>query len=1036
MPSWTKEQQQAIDDEGMNIIVSAGAGSGKTAVLSERALRKVMNNVDVDRMLILTFTKAAAYEMMLRIRKKIKKANLKEQVEKIDKAYITTFDSFALAIVKKYHDYLNISKDVSIIDESVISLIKRKMLDDVFMEFYQNPTETFTSLINDFCIKDDKDLKELILKLNDKLDMKYDKNDYITNYLEVFYEKEKIEADIKLFETNIFHTIKKIEEPLDKIRLMVDGDFYENLENSLKPLLSSQNYDEVLENLELKMPTLPRGSEEEVKKAKEEITNYIKEVKKICSFTSKEEIITTYLSTKNYIESILEIIKKLDKKLNEYKQEHDVYEFVDISKLAIKIVKENLEIREELKNFFNEIMIDEYQDTSDLQEEFIKLIGNDNIYMVGDVKQSIYRFRNANPYIFKEKYDKYSVLDGGKKIDLVKNFRSRKEVLDDVNRIFDIIMDNYIGGAEYSVSHRMVFGNTSYIEKGTTDQSYQTEIYNYTKEKDSEFTKDEIEAFIVADDILDKVNNHYQVFDKDEMILRDIDYSDFVILMDRSSKFDLYKKIFEYKKIPLTILKDENIMNEIEIYLVNNILKLLIQTKKQEYDEIYKYAFLSIGRSYLFEMSDNELFEIIKNKKYFETEIHSKITSILEKEPILNIEELIYTVIQEFDFYNKKIRTGNVELGTANLEYIIETASNLSKLGYHLEEFSTYLTETIESGKEIKLPAGTTSSSSVKIMTIHKSKGLEYHICYYTGLSAPFNISDLKEKILYDNTYGIITPYFKEGYGETFYKHLLKDKFYLEEISEKIRLFYVALTRCKEKMIMVADLNEETTELKDGVVEENRRLKYRSFLEILKSIYEQITDFIKEIPLETVSLSSDYKLLNSNQFLKCENNIKESLKIEEINIENEYIEKERYSKTMIDLIENKQQENIEFGKKIHSLFENIDFYHPNIKEYTNDKFLIQKVGAFLNLPILKNLENAKIYKEYEFTTEDESRHGIIDFMIEREEKIDIIDYKLKTIDDENYKRQLLGYKEYIENKTKKSTNIYLYSILDETLKQI
>ena len=177
MPSWTKEQQEAIDSEGMNIIVSAGAGSGKTAVLSERALRKVVEGVDIDRLLILTFTKAAAYEMMLRIRKKIKQAGLEEQVAKIDKAYITTFDSFSLSIVKKYHDRLNISKNVSIMDGSVSNFIKRNTLDKIMDELYLHPDEKFERLVTDFCLKDDREIREAILKLNDKLDMRYDKEE-------------------------------------------------------------------------------------------------------------------------------------------------------------------------------------------------------------------------------------------------------------------------------------------------------------------------------------------------------------------------------------------------------------------------------------------------------------------------------------------------------------------------------------------------------------------------------------------------------------------------------------------------------------------------------------------------------------------------------------------------------------------------------------------------------------------------------------------------------------------------------------------
>lgn len=1031
-PRWTKEQQEAIDKEGMNIIVSAGAGSGKTAVLSERALRKVSSGVDVDRLLILTFTKAAAYEMMIRIRDKIKAAGLVDQVEKIERAYITTFDSFALSVVKKYHSVLNISSQVRIIDASVISMVKKEFLNEIFEELYVSQDSKFYHLIRDFCMKDDQELKDSILKLNEKLDMKYDKKEYLDTYLERFRE-EKLEKDIVLFEQQLKGELKRVEPELEKIRLEVDGDFFGKILDVLNPLFESVNYDDLKNGLNCKLPILPRGSSDTVKKSKESIGKILDALRAKCLYEDRSEILSTILSTKDYVEIILEIIRQLDQKIFDYKHEHDVYEFVDISKLAIRVVFEHSEIRKELQNYFAEIMIDEYQDTSDLQETFIRLIEKDNVYMVGDIKQSIYRFRNANPYIFKEKYDRYALGVGGYKIDLVQNFRSRKEVLDDINHIFDLIMDDSFGGADYSVSHRMVFGNQAYIEKGSTEQNYKTEIFNYTYEKDSEYTKDEIEAFLVAHDIQEKVKNHYQVFDKDKKELRDISYQDFVILMDRSSKFELYKKIFEYNHIPLTILKDENIMNQIEVYLIHHLIQLILKVSKREFDDVFRYAFLSVGRSYLFEMSDATLFQVLRDRTYCNTELYRHIESLLSDFSSIDIENFLVRLIEKFGFYTKVVLVGDVELATNNLEYLIETAHNLKLLGYTLEDFSLYLTDIIEGKKEIKLPTNSSTSDDVKIMTIHKSKGLEYHVCYYTGLYAPFNVSDLKERILFDNTYGIITPYFKDGYGDTIYKSLLKEKFYADEISEKIRLFYVALTRCKEKMILITDLKEEENNLEDGKVEDNRRLKYRSFLEFLKSIYEQLTDYITDIDLKTIPLSLDYKKRNSK-------NIKEVLSVgegipsvSEIQISNEVEVRETFSKKVKGLFNKEQLQSLEFGRKIHLMLEYLDFNNPDWSLI--DPWLQQKLQIFLNQPLLANRQNATIYKEYEFITNIDGKelHGVIDLMLVYPDHIDIIDYKLKGIEDQAYINQLKGYQSYIQNLTKRDTYIYLYSILDENL---
>ncbi len=1035
MPNWTKEQQEAIDKEGTNIIVSAGAGSGKTAVLSERALRKVKDGIDIDRLLILTFTKAAAYEMMIRIRDKIKENGLEEQVEKIEKAYITTFDSFALSVVKRYHSVLNISKQVSIIDESVISLIKKEFLDQIFEEFYRENDSNFNHLIHDFCMKDDQELKDSILKINEKLDMKYDKQDYLNSYFTKFQEGT-IEKDIEQYVNFLKKERNRLSSELDKIRLEVTGDYYQKFWESLAPLLESNTYDDFKKSLDRKLPSLPRGSSETVKKSKESINKVLESLREKCIYKDREEMIETILSTRDYVEAMIEIIFRLDQKVLNYKRDHDVFEFVDISKMAIQIVKEYPEIRKELQDSFEEIMIDEYQDTSDLQEEFIRLIEKNNVYMVGDVKQSIYRFRNANPYIFKEKYDRYARQDGGYKIDLVKNFRSREEVLHDINHIFDLIMDDNFGGADYSSSHRMIFGNEAYIKEGKTNQNYQTEIYDYTYSKDSEFTRDEVEAFLVCQDIKEKVESHYQVFDKDKKVLRDITYQDFVILMDRSSKFELYKKIFEYEKIPLTILKDENIMNQIEIYLINNLIELVLKASKKEFDTAFQYAFLSIGRSYLFEMSDQELFTILKEKKYFDTELYHHLEPFFSKIKTLDIENFLIQLIDEFGFYTKLIRVGNVELSTNNLEYIIETSSNLKKLGYTLEEFSLYLKNTIESGREIKIPANSGFGNRVKIMTIHKSKGLEYPICYYTGLSSTFNVGDLKEKILFDNTYGIITPYFKDGYGDTIYKSLFKEKFYSDEISEKIRLFYVALTRCKEKMILIADLKEEESTIEDGKVEDNRRLSYHSFLEFLKSIYEQVIEYRKEIDLTKVPMSQDYKKRNSKNLEEVISPSSEIISVSEIEIPQEIKTKEKFSKSVHEILSKEQVKSIEFGKEVHRVLEYLDFNHPNFDSI--DSWLASKIKTFLDLPLLSRREEATIYKEYEFIENKEGKeyHGIIDLMLVYEDHIDIVDYKLKKITDENYRKQLEGYQSYIESVTKKKTNIYLYSILDEKLTEL
>ena len=1035
MPSWTKEQQEAINEEGKNIIVSAGAGSGKTAVLSERVIRK-LEKTDINKLLILTFTKEAANEMKERIRKKIKKnESLKKQLDLIDSAYITTFDSYALSLVKKYYYLLNISPNIGIIDASIINIKKENYLDEIFDKLYEEKNTLFEKLIKDFCIKDDKEIKRYIIELNNKLDLKLNKEEYIDNYIENYFNDETINKNIEKYLNLIKNKIKEINNLLYDIQILVDGKYYEKLIEVLNPLLNSNTYIEFKNNSIIKLPQLPRGSEEELKDKKEELKNTIDYIKELTIEESENTLKENILKTKDYIEIILYIIKELDKKIYKFKQESEMYEFNDIAKMSIKVLEENENIRLELKNYYNEIMVDEYQDTNDIQEKFISLIENNNVYMVGDIKQSIYRFRNANPNIFRNKYNNYEKQNGGIKIDLLKNFRSRFEVLDDINLIFNLVMDDKIGGAEYRETHQMIFGNTSYIEEGKIEEKHNFEILNY-KYEDKTYTKEEIEIFTIATDIKNKIESHYKVFDKDNMIVRDIEYKDFCIIMDRNTEFPKYKKIFEYMQIPLTLYQDEVLTLENDILVLKNIMNFIIKINKKEYDTNFKYYFTSIARSYLFRLSDDEIFNIFQEKDFYNNEIFKISKSISDNLENLTNEEFITEIVNKFNIIEKTIKTGNIEASMIRLEYLLNLSKNLTELGYTPYELADYIKEMDEGKNEIKYSLNTSSGNNVKIMNIHKSKGLEFHICYYSGLHKAFNISDLKQLFTVDNELGIIAPYVDNTPKETIYKYLLKDKYMKEEIAEKIRLFYVAMTRCKEKMILVTSLTDKEKDRVNNLVEDNIRLKYKSFLDILNSIKENIKEYIINIDLDKQNLTKDYNEIKENNYQKLlqKNNIK--LDKRKIEIDSKIEEEKHFSKTINKLITKEEYKNMEFGDYLHYLLELIDFKNPDYKNI--DNFYKEKINNFLNQDLLKNIKDANIYKEYEFISEknNETYHGIIDLMLEYNDHIDIIDYKLKNIEDNAYQEQLNGYKNYIENKLNKKTYIYLYSILENRVEEV
>ena len=1037
MPRWTKEQEEAIYTSGKNIIVSAGAGSGKTAVLSERVLHKIEEGTHVNELLILTFTRAAADEMKDRIRKKISgKEELKKELTLLNSSYITTFDSFALSVVKKYHYLLNITDNINITDESIVKIQNKKILDEIFERSYKNIR--FQELIKKYCIKTDKVLKENILSIALKIDGFIDPFGFIDNVYNNFFNENNVDNLLKTYESIINDLKKTIELEIENMSLYFDNDYIEKVNDAVYNILNA-DIDELHLYSTVKLPTVPRGSSEEAKASKDSLKKACDKLLSYGNYGTINDIKNDIYSTKDTVLTILDIIKEFLLEIEKYKKENDIYTFNDISKLSIKILKENENIREELKSSFKEIMIDEYQDTNDVQETFIGMISNNNVYMVGDIKQSIYRFRGSNPEIFKEKYSNYSKDIGGYKIDLIKNFRSRSEVLDNINKIFCLIMDYNLGSAEYSVSHQMVYGNTAYDTEKVDGFNYNFRVLEYlNKQKESGFSDIEIEIFTIAKDIKNKLDNNFQVFDKEDGKLRNATYNDFVIILDRSKYFDDFKKIFEYFDIPLTILKDGKLNSTTDILLIKNLVDFIIKIKEDVYDIDFKYDFISIARSFLYEYSDEYIFDIVTNNKIKETTIYNDLNTLSDKLNSYTSSLLFNDILDVTNFYNKLNKVGDYEEVNVRLKTINSLSSSLSSLGLSIMDFRDYLTDIIENDEDIKYATYTKEGNSVKILTIHKSKGLEYPICYFADLDHEFNTSELKDKFIVDKKYGLIVPSNLEEIDNSLLKEMYKYDFNREEVSEKIRLFYVALTRAREQMIIVLPDRETRTLEKnnDGVIEEIRRLSFNKLSSFIYGIKNYLYSYFEGIDIEKLGLTKNY-LYPKKIVQETLNNIKDNINVEEINIVNEVVEEKHFSKETNKIITKEENDLMKFGTKVHEIFELLDFRNIDLSLVDN-KFIRNKVEKFLSNDLLKNISNANIYKEYEFiyNKDNNEYHGIIDLMLEYDNHIDIIDYKLKSITDENYIKQLNGYKEYIEKISNKNVSTYLYSILDEKVLQI
>ena len=450
-----------------------------------------------------------------------------------------------MKLVKQYHYLLNLTPNVSIVDSNIISVRKRTIISDLFEELYYKKNEKFLKVIDLFCFKDDEDIQDLVFKLYAKAESSISETFYLNNFIDNYYNEALIKEVINIYLNkllNIKEELKKLLVNLPDCYLNTKSKdtYYSFVNERFNSFINSESYDELISSFPLelgckkpsKAPEVDKESIDEFKKYYDSVVKYISQLP-----NNTLEFYDYFNINKEIGKILIDIVKELDKRIKEYKKEYDLFEFSDIAKLALNLLKTKEEVRNSLKSSLKMIMIDEYQDTSEIQETFINLIENNNVYMVGDVKQSIYRFRNARCDIFINKYEEFKYHGKGIAIDLNKNFRSRKEVLDDINYIFKNLMTNSFGGASYIDDHLIECGNSDFEEKGKLKVSSHSDFIIHNAKAS---TAIETEANIIARDIIDKMNNHYKVFDGKK--LRNVEFSDFCILMDRGGAFEEYYK--------------------------------------------------------------------------------------------------------------------------------------------------------------------------------------------------------------------------------------------------------------------------------------------------------------------------------------------------------------------------------------------------------------------------------------------------------------------------------------------------------------
>ena len=429
-------------------------------------------------------------------------------------------------------------------------------------------------------------------------------------------------------------------------------------------------------------------------------------------------------------------------------------------------------------------------------------------------------------------------------------------------------------------------------------------------------------------------------------------------------------------------------------------------------------------------MSDEEIYDYLINDKLEESDLYKKCLELVTDIDLITPSQFINKVLDYFNYDEKLLEIGNIKSFRTRLEYLINLVKDYENLGHTIYDFVDYLDEIFDSSLDLKFNINSEVENSVRIMTIHKSKGLEFPVCYFANFSSHFNIRELSEKIILDNKYGFVLPKVANYYKDTILKTLLKEQFKKDEISERIRLLYVALTRAKEKMIIVLPEEEET--IFHDFVPTYERIKYNSFESIMKSIYTSLLPFVTKT---NVVGTKDYLKAIKKEKLEKTNDVVE---VKELEIASTELEETHYSKESLHIITKEEQDKMDFGTKVHEVLELIDFNNPNYEDFDISNDIKNKVSSFINSDFLKPYLKSNLYKEYEFIYQEDNKisHGIIDLLIETDNEMIIVDYKLKNIDDEAYDKQLNGYRKVIEEKTNKKTSCYLYSIIDEKKREV
>lgn len=979
---FTPEQQRVIELHNSNILVSAAAGSGKTAVLVERIIRMICDGehpADIDRLLIVTFTNAAAAEMRERIAAGITarletdpgNEHIQKQSALLHNAQITTIDSFSLFLIRNHFNEIGLDPDFRVADEGEIKLLQQEvlaqLLEDAYAgQFVPETPEQFHACVEYFCPGGRESvLEQHILNLSRYAGsfpwpaewLEERKNDYAAGDMEALVCSDYGQYLTERVNRTVEGCLEKLRE-VKRLCELPDGPYmYGELTEAEIEQLERLTSCKDLEEQAAKVPAvtfarLPSKKDDSVDPAKRELAKAIRNSVKDTLSDLSESYFKTPLelaveqgkACREPLRMLLDLVLEFDRRLLAAKQERHLIDFSDMEHYVLQILLKREKVEEtggtgtdhaetkyrivpsdvamEYRQYFQEILIDEYQDSNLVQEYLLSAIsgeeeGRYNRFMVGDVKQSIYKFRLARPELFLEKYDTYQETGDLCRIDLAKNFRSRIQVVDAVNDVFSRIMSREIGGIAYDDKAALYPGA---VYPAQEDPAYGSELLLIRKPEKGEREESgigeqhaegagvlvdydnvrQLEALAIAARIK-QLKGSLQVMEKSAGELRPVRYSDMVILLRTTSGWDEeFKKILEQQGIPVYITSKTGYFGALEVQELLQFLRVLDNPRQDiplfgvmqsvfggfTQEEIAQIRSGGEGHSRKRMTLYEALKEVAQSGRTVEegeeisagesageeAELSQKADTFLQRighyrdlTPFTSIRDLLQRILDDYDYLNYVTALPAGSKRRANVEMLLTKASAFEKTSYFgLFHFIRYM-EQLEKYDVDYGEADTLDENAdvVRIMSIHKSKGLEFPVVFVSGLSKRFNMQDANQSLIVDMDLGVAVDYVdsvRRIKNKTLRRTVLSAKMKEDNLAEELRVLYVALTRAREKLILTAVLDKADEKWELAQMTGQERLTYLdlceagSYMDFLLPILPQTGIAVKTLRTEDLAV--------------------------------------------------------------------------------------------------------------------------------------------------------------------------------------